>query len=139
MIDLGLLKQFLGLEIVQYEAAIKVSQQKYDSYLLFKFNMDKCKAENSPFLSSIKLGEVGESPWVDNSLYRQLVGCLLYITHYQNDLEYVVGYFYIYRQKNHEIHWTASKSILHYVQGTKHFGVHYVVDSPLELVGFFLF
>ena len=36
----------------------------------------------------------------------------------------------------HEIHCKAATIILHYVQGTKHFGVHYVVDSPLELVGF---
>ena len=26
--------------------------------------------------------------------------------------------------------------ILHYVQGTKHFMIHYVTSSPLELVGF---
>ena len=39
MTDLGLLKQFLGLEIEQSEKGIKVSQQKYDSYLFFKFNM----------------------------------------------------------------------------------------------------
>ena len=29
--------------------------------------------------------------------------------------------------------------ILHYVQGTKHFRVDYVVGSPLELVGFTYF
>ena len=36
----------------------------------------------------------------------------------------------------HEIHWKDEKIILHYVQGTKHFKVHYVARSPLELVGF---
>ena len=81
MADLGLLKQFLGLEIEQYERGIKVIQQNYDLELLFKFNMDECKATKFPFLSGIKLGEVGDSPLVDNSLYRKLVGSLLYITH----------------------------------------------------------
>ena len=39
-------------------------------------------------------------------------------------------------QNNHEINWKESKRLMHYVQGTRHFRVHYVVGSPLELVGF---
>ena len=39
-------------------------------------------------------------------------------------------------QKNREIHWKDANSILHYVKGAKHFEVHYVVGSPLELVRF---
>ena len=59
--------------------------------------------------------------------------CLI---HSELDLEYVLGVFDGYMQQPNEIHWKAAKRILHYVQGTKHFGVHYVVGSPLELVGF---
>ena len=70
MTDLGLLKQFLGLEIEKYEKEIKVIQKKYVSNLLFNFKMVECKASKLPFLSGIKLGEVGDSPLVDNSLYR---------------------------------------------------------------------
>ena len=69
-------------------------------------------------------------------MYRQLVGILLYITHSRPDLEFVVGGVARYMQKPHEIHWKSAKRILHYVQGTKHFGVHYVASSPLELMGF---
>ena len=74
MIDLGLLRQFLGLEIEQYEARIKVIQPKYDQKLLLKFKMDECKETKFPFLSGIKLGDFGASPLVDSSLYRELVG-----------------------------------------------------------------
>ena len=81
MTDLGLLKQFLGLEIEQSEAGIKISQQKYVADRLLKFKMVECKAAKCPFLLGIKLGEFGESPLVDSSLYRPLVGSLLYIIH----------------------------------------------------------
>ena len=81
MTDLGLLMQFLGLEIDQSEVGIKVSQPKYFVDLLLKFKMAECKASKCPFLSGIKLGEFGASPLVDNSLYKQLVGRLLYLTH----------------------------------------------------------
>ena len=91
MIDLGLLKQFLGLEIVQCEAVFKVRQKKHASDLLFKFNMAEFMGKKFPFLSSIKLGEVGDSPLVDCSLYRQLVRSLMYLTHSKPYLEYVIG------------------------------------------------
>ena len=70
MTDLGLLKQFLGLEIDQFERGIIISQYNYSSDLLKKFNMVECKAAKFPFLSSIKLGEIGDSPSIDCSLYR---------------------------------------------------------------------
>ena len=44
MIDLGLLKQYLGLEIEKPEVGIKVSQKNYSKYLLLKFKMDECEA-----------------------------------------------------------------------------------------------
>ena len=112
MIELGLLKQFLGLEIEKYKRKIKVSQKNYASDLLMNFNMVEFNASKCPFLSGIKLGEVGDSPLVDNSLYRKLIGSLLYITHYRPDLAYVVGVVAIYMQQLHEIHWKASNRIL---------------------------
>ena len=72
MTDLGLLSQFLGLEIAQYQHGIKVHQSKYVSDLLNKFNMKYCKPSKTPFLSGVKLEEEGSSPMVNNTLYRQL-------------------------------------------------------------------
>ena len=91
MTDLGLSRQFIGLEIEQFEAGIKVSKKNCVAYLLLKFKMVECKATKCPFLSGIKLGEFGTSSLVDSSLYGQLVGSLLYLTHSQPDLAYVVG------------------------------------------------
>ena len=44
MSDIGLLRQFLGLEITQYFDGIMVTQYKYASDMLIKFNMADFKA-----------------------------------------------------------------------------------------------
>ena len=109
MTDLGLLSQFLGLEILQSQHGIKVHQSKYDLYFLNKFNMKYCKPRKTPFLSRVKLEEAGSYPMVNNTLYRQLIGCLLYLTHTQPDLSYAVSVASRYMDQPHQIHWRAAK------------------------------
>ena len=81
MTDLGLLSQFLGLKIAQSQHGIKVHQSKYAMDFLNNFNMKYCNPIQTPFLSGVKLEEAGSSPIVNNTLYRQLIGCLIYLTH----------------------------------------------------------
>ena len=69
-----------------------------------KFKMKDCKLSKTPFLSRVKLEEVGSSPMVNNTLYRQLIGCLLYLTHTQPDISYVFSVASIYMDQAHEIH-----------------------------------
>jgi hypothetical protein len=104
MKDMGLLHFFLGLEIIQYALGIKLSQSKYAQYLLERFHMTNCKFSLSPFLSGVKLEDGGETPLVDNTLYRQLVGSLLYLTHSRPDLSYAVGAISRFMQEPHELH-----------------------------------
>ena len=70
MIDLGLLSQFLSLEIAQSQHGIKVDQSNYTLDLLNKFNMKYYKPSKTPFLSGVKLEEAGSSPIVNNTLSR---------------------------------------------------------------------
>ena len=51
--NLGLLSQFLGLEIAQSQHGIKFHQSKYASYFLTKFSMKYCKPSKIPFLSGV--------------------------------------------------------------------------------------
>ena len=104
MTDLGLLSQFLGLEIAQSQHGIKVHQSKYASYFLNNFSMKDCKPSKTPFLSGVKLEEASSSPMVNNTLYRQLIRCLLYITHTWPELSYVISVASRYMDNSHEIH-----------------------------------
>jgi hypothetical protein len=98
--------------------------------------MTDCKSSPTPFLSGVKLEDGGETPLVDNTLYRQLVGSLLYLTHSRPYLSYAVGTVSRFMQEPHELHWKDAKHILRYVQGTITFGIHYATDSTLDLIGF---
>jgi hypothetical protein len=73
---------------------------------------------------------------VENIMYKQLVGSLLYLTHSRLDLSYAVGAVSRFMQEPHELHWKVSKHILRYVQGTITFGIHYGSYSTLDLIGF---
>eukprot|EP00253_Pinus_taeda_P036031 PITA_36031 len=106
MTNMGPLHFFLGLEISQDATGIKLSQDKSDT------------------------------PLVDSTLYRQLVGSLLYLTHSRPDLSYVVGAVSRYMQEPHELHWNVAKRILRYVQGTITFEIHYAAGTALNLLGF---
>jgi hypothetical protein len=136
MTDMGPLHFFLGLEISQDASCIKLSQAKYARDLLERFHMTDCKSSPTPFLSGVNLEDGRETPLVDNTLYRQLVGSLLYLTHSRPDLSYAVGAVSRFMQESHELHWKAAKHILRYVQGTITFGIHYATDSTLDLIGF---
>eukprot|EP00253_Pinus_taeda_P015570 PITA_15570 len=126
MKDMGPLHFFLGLEISQDAIGIKISQAKYARDILERFRMADCKPAPTPFLSGVRLEDGGDTPLFDNTLYRQLVGSLLYLTHSRPNLSYAVGAVSRYMQEPHELHWNAAKRILRYVQGTITFGIHYV-------------
>ena len=98
--------------------------------------MTDCKATSFHFLSSIKLQEGGSTPLVDSTLYKQLIGILLYLTHSRIDSSYVVSDVSIFMQEPHELYWKATKGILHYVQGTRDFWTHYYVGAQLYLIDF---
>jgi hypothetical protein len=74
--------------------------------------MTDYKSTLTPFLLGVKLEYGRETPLVESTLYRQLVGSLLYLTHFRPDLSYAVGIVSRFMQELHELHWKDAKSIL---------------------------
>lgn len=136
MIYMGLLNFFLGIEIIQSGSGITISHAKYARDILARFHMSDYKPKTTSFLSGIKLENGKDTPLVDCTFYRQLVGSLLYLTHSCPDLSYAVGAVSIYMQEPHELHWKAAKCILRYVQGTITYEIHYATNCSLKLIGF---
>jgi hypothetical protein len=115
MTDLGFLHYFLGLQVLQTNEGIFLSQSKYACDLLRRFHMDDCKPTPSPFQSGVNITATCTSLEVDTTLYRQLVGSLLYLNHTRPDISFVVGLGDRYMKTPHESHWKEAKRILPYV------------------------
>eukprot|EP00253_Pinus_taeda_P003048 PITA_03048 len=81
MTNLGHLHYFLGLQVLQSKEGISLSQSKYACDILHHFHMEDCKPTPSLFQSGAKLSVTCTSPEVDATLYCQLIGKLLYLTH----------------------------------------------------------
>ena len=77
---IGELNHFLGLQIRQQESSIFISQSKYAKNLMKKFGLKSASPIRAPMSPNIKLtiDLLGKS--VDSSLYRSMIGSLLYLT-----------------------------------------------------------
>ena len=80
--------------------------------------MEDSKPAPSPFQYGVKLSATCTSPEVDATLYRQLVGRLLYLTHSRPDLSFSIGRVSHYMQTPHESHYKVAKRIPRYIRGT---------------------
>ena len=117
--------QLRGNEPILGLNRIFLSHSKYACDLLRRFHIDNCKLTPSPFQYVVNLYATFTSPKVDATMYRQLVGSLLYLTHTHPDLSFGVALVARYMKTPHESHWKAPKRILRYVHGTVQFGIHY--------------
>ena len=76
----GELKYFLGLQIVQSDQGVFISQSAYAHSLVKRFGFENTKVLRTPMSSALKLArdEAGED--IDSKLYRGMIGSLLYLT-----------------------------------------------------------
>ncbi|XP_068503765.1 secreted RxLR effector protein 161-like [Phaseolus vulgaris] len=133
---LGEMNFFLGLQVKQLKDGIFINQAKYYKELLKKFDMDQCKAINTPISTSCQLDQDCAGKSVDQSKYRGLIGSLLYLTASRPDIMFDVCLCARYQSDPKESHYNAAKRILKYLQGTKDVGLWYPNNVSLNLTGF---
>jgi hypothetical protein len=88
---IGELSFFLGLQITQRFEGMFISQEKYLREMLKRFQMEDSKPVGTPMVTGCKLSKDDDSPDVDQSSYRSMIGSLLYITASRLDIMHVVG------------------------------------------------
>ena len=88
---IGELNHFLGLQIYQQESSIFLSQSKYARNLVKKFGLEFASSFRTPMSSNVRLTVDFLGKSVDSSLYRSMIGSLLYLTASRPDISYSVG------------------------------------------------
>ncbi|KAM1254549.1 hypothetical protein ACFX2G_029491 [Malus domestica] len=136
MKELGQLKHFLGLEVDRTQEGIFLCQQKYAKDLLKKFGMLECKLISTPMEPNAKMCAHEGKDLEDATMYRQLVGSLIYLTLTRPDISYAVGVMGRYMQNPKKPHLEAVRRILRYVKSTIDYGFLYKKGEDCKLVGY---
>jgi hypothetical protein len=91
MKDLGELCYFLGIEIIQSPKGIWLLQRQYVLNKLVEYGMTGCKPISIPLEQNVKLSANEGDLVEDTTMYRRIVGNLIYMTITRPYLSYAVG------------------------------------------------
>ena len=136
MIDLGLMKYFLDIQVKQSSGEITLCQEKYIDNLLKKFHMENCKPMDTSMAANLKLLLDDGATKVDVRRYRSLVGSLIYLTNTRPDIFYPVSLVSRFMQEPSNLHYSAAKRILCYLKGTKNHCLRYRKEEDNKLIGY---
>jgi hypothetical protein len=136
MKDLGLMHYFLGLEVWQRKNEIFLNQGKYVVEILKRFGMLDCKPMATPMASNMKLLDDTTSEVVDATLYRQMIGSLMYLMNTRPNICFAVNTLSQYMVDPKRVHLIAVKHVMRYLKGTMDYGLKYVADSEISLLGY---
>ena len=90
MKDLGHLSYFLGLEIAHSTDELYITQAKYASEILSQAGLTNSKTVDTLVEFNAHLTPSGGKPLSNPSLYRHLVGSLVYLTVIRSNISYAV-------------------------------------------------
>lgn len=133
MSNLGMMHYFLGIEVLQSGAEIFISQKKYIREILDRFQMKNCNFVSTSIEVGLKLIIDPGGRRVDSTLYKQIVGSLMYLTATRPDIMYVVSLINRYMECRRKMHLLAAKRIFRYLKGSAVYGLFDSIPCPAVL------
>jgi hypothetical protein len=80
--------------------------------------------------------DASETELVDPTIYRQLIGSLMYLVNTRPDICFVVNTLSQFMVEPRRVHWVEAKHVLKYLRGTVDFGLDYVRRDGVRLIGY---
>ncbi|GJY70320.1 retrovirus-related pol polyprotein from transposon TNT 1-94 [Tanacetum coccineum] len=136
MSSIGELTFFLGLQVMQRDDGIFISQDKYVADILKKFDFSLVKTASTPIETNKALYKDEEAEDVDIYLYRSMIASLMYLIAYRLDIIFVVCACARFQVTPKVSHLYAMKRIFRYLNGQPKLGLWYPRDSPFDLEAF---
>ncbi|GJZ10790.1 hypothetical protein Tco_0545549 [Tanacetum coccineum] len=136
MSSMGELTFFLGLQVMQRDDGIFISQDKYVADILKKFDFSSVKTTNTLIETNKALRKDKEAKDVDVHLYRSMIGSLMYLTASRPDIMFAVCACARFQVTPKVSHVHVVKRIFKYLKGQPKLGLWYPRDSPFDLEAF---
>jgi hypothetical protein len=133
---MGELKYFLGFQIKQLQEGTFISQTKYIQDILKKFGMKNAKPIKTPMGTNGHLNLDTGGKFVDQKVYRSMIGSLLYLCASRLDIILSVCMCARFQANPKEVHLRAVKRIMRYLVYTPKFGLWYPKGSTFDLIGY---
>ena len=133
---IGELNFFLGFQTKQLKEGTFIHQEKYTKDILKKFKMDDCKPIKTPMPTNghLDLDEGGKP--VDQTLYRSMIGSLLYLTTSRPSIMFSVSMFGRFQANPKKSHLSVVKRILRYLKLMPSIGLWYPKGASFTLLGY---
>jgi transposase InsO family protein len=136
MNDLGIARQFLGIEIKRISNGIALHQSRFVNTLLKRFDMESCNGVSTPMEAGRRLTAATENDELaDQGTYQSLIGSLIYlVTGTRPDIAFAVATLSKFNSCPTVDHLAAAKRVLRYVKKTSSLALVYIksgVDTTL--------
>ncbi|KAJ9544827.1 hypothetical protein OSB04_024534 [Centaurea solstitialis] len=133
MKDLGMLLYFLGIEVAQSKKGYFLSQTKYISDLFERAQLSDKKTVDTPLETNVHYTLTDGVPLSDLSLYRTIIGSLVYLTVTRPDIAHAVHVVSQTVTSPTIVHWGAVIRTLRYLHGTQFQSLLFPSTSSLKL------
>ena len=131
MKDLSPLNYFLGLEVFSSADSYYLTQSKYTSDMISRASIIDHKIVDTPIEYKCCLNSHDGESLSDATLYKQLVGILIYLTVTRPDISYVVHVVSQFMVAPRSPHYVVALRILRYLKDTIFDGLHFSSHSLL--------